>query len=412
MIYIGALILLFGSAFMLLAAIGVARLPDAFMRLHAATKSGIVGAGAIMIAAALIFGTPHAYVTGVFAVLFLLLTTPLASHLLGRAAYVSGAPLWRGTIADHLEGVLPRRWPGPKREAALLNSPAELYSLPQPESPGHALAGAQLRRILVVVVPVPAAEASLLHGLDLARRNGAALTVLSILDPAALLRSGPVPIGGLAWARHLADVKLARGRQTSAALIEDFQRRCGEAHVPVTMRHEEGEGPALVKGLATSHDLILVPPASGFAQEGESEDCYGLALRLLSQDVRPLIIGAGEPRKVRRIGFWHDGSTRAGRTLQWLAQALPWPDSTIELHSPTTGDLGGLQEAAALLRAHGRKCDLVGDREGSLETVFGAAGAPEVIAIGNAGAMPLPLRMAGSAALRRLGEPDRLLLLG
>lgn len=412
MIYVAAILLLVGSAFVFLAALGVARLPDAFMRMHAATKAGIVGAGAIMIAAALMFGTAHAVVSAGFAVIFLLLTTPLASHLLGRAAYVSGAPLWKGTIADHLEGVLPRRWGGPARPTAMRNSPAEIHALPEPQPTGRSAAPVSLRRILLVVVPVPASEPCMLHALDLAKRSGASLTVLSILDPAALLRTGPVPIGGLAWARHLADVKLGRGRQRSATLIEAFQKHCTDANITATMRHEEGDGPELVKRLAMSHDLVLVPPASGFTQENDSDDLFGLTMRLLAQDVRPLVIGAGEPRLVRRVGFWHDGSARAGQTLRWLTHARPWPDAVVELHSTTTGPLDGLHEAGELLRAHAQKFEVMETAGEALETVFGAAGAPEVIVVGNAGSTPLPLRMTASKAVRRLGNPDRLLMLG
>lgn len=106
--WIGALLVLGGSAICLVAAIGVLRLPDFFMRMHAATKAGVAGAGLVLLGVASLDGSMATWVKAILAVVFLLLTTPVAGHLIGRAGYVSGVPLWRGTSEDALDGVLPR----------------------------------------------------------------------------------------------------------------------------------------------------------------------------------------------------------------------------------------------------------------------------------------------------------------
>ena len=105
--------LLAGSLLCLLGAVGVLRLPDVFMRMHAATKSGVVGCGLILIGVGLVDGSVATIVKIAVTIVFLLLTTPVAGHLLGRAAYVSGAPFWGGTTANDLELVLKRRQFGP-----------------------------------------------------------------------------------------------------------------------------------------------------------------------------------------------------------------------------------------------------------------------------------------------------------
>lgn len=106
---LAALFLLAGAATVLVAAIGLVRLPDTFLRMHAATKAGVFGSGLVLIGAAIGFGETGGWVRVALILLFLFATTPLASHALGRAAYVGGAPLWAGTVADQLEGVLERR---------------------------------------------------------------------------------------------------------------------------------------------------------------------------------------------------------------------------------------------------------------------------------------------------------------
>ncbi|MFA7664869.1 MAG: monovalent cation/H(+) antiporter subunit G [Burkholderiaceae bacterium] len=106
--WIGAVLLLGGSLVCLLAAIGVLRLPDFFMRMHAATKAGVAGAGLVLLGVAACDGSMVTWAKAVLAVLFLLVTTPVAGHLIGRAGYVSGVALWRGTSKDALHGILAR----------------------------------------------------------------------------------------------------------------------------------------------------------------------------------------------------------------------------------------------------------------------------------------------------------------
>ena len=108
MYWVGSIFLLVGAMISLLAAIGVLRLPDFFMRMHAATKAGVVGCGLVLVAVGFVDGTLATWIKVGVAIFFMLLTTPVAGHLLGRAAYVGGAPLWSGTNEDRLQDVLPR----------------------------------------------------------------------------------------------------------------------------------------------------------------------------------------------------------------------------------------------------------------------------------------------------------------
>ncbi|MFW6348402.1 MAG: monovalent cation/H(+) antiporter subunit G [Cyclonatronaceae bacterium] len=97
-----AFLLLFGAFFVLVAAIGVIRLPDLMMRMHASTKAGTLGAGLILAATAFAFDDISVLTRALAAIIFLLLTAPVAAHLIGRAAYHNGIELWPGTITDEL----------------------------------------------------------------------------------------------------------------------------------------------------------------------------------------------------------------------------------------------------------------------------------------------------------------------
>lgn len=86
-VYAGCIVLVLGAAFSLIAAIGVLRLPDLFTRMHAASKAGAVGGGLVLLAVALMSFDAAIALRAIVGVVFLLLTTPVAAHLLARASY-------------------------------------------------------------------------------------------------------------------------------------------------------------------------------------------------------------------------------------------------------------------------------------------------------------------------------------
>lgn len=93
-----------GSALMLLAGVGVVRMPDLFTRMHVATKSATLGVGLILVGVAIYFGDLGVFTRALLVVLFFFLTAPVGAHLLGRAGYIVGVPLWQGTKWDELSG--------------------------------------------------------------------------------------------------------------------------------------------------------------------------------------------------------------------------------------------------------------------------------------------------------------------
>lgn len=99
---IAGILLLIGAAFSLIAGIGLIRLPDVYLRMHAATKAGTLGAGLVLVALAMHGQQLEVTARAVTGVLFLLFTAPVAAHLLGRAGYLSGSSLWSKTRFDDL----------------------------------------------------------------------------------------------------------------------------------------------------------------------------------------------------------------------------------------------------------------------------------------------------------------------
>ena len=104
---LGVLMMVVGVAFICIAGLGVARLPDVFQRMHAATKAGGIGA-TLVVSGVLVAGGGARPLTAILTIAFMLLTLSVASQLLARAAYISGAPIEGLERGDPLDGVLPR----------------------------------------------------------------------------------------------------------------------------------------------------------------------------------------------------------------------------------------------------------------------------------------------------------------
>lgn len=97
-----AAFLFVGSLFILVASVGLLRMPDLFMRLSATTKAATLGIALVLFAAALYFGRTGVTVLVIVIIIFLILTAPVAAHMIARAAYFNRVPLWKGSIYDDL----------------------------------------------------------------------------------------------------------------------------------------------------------------------------------------------------------------------------------------------------------------------------------------------------------------------
>lgn len=102
--YVIAAFLLAGSAVMLIGGVGILKMPDLFSRMQATTKSMTLGVAFLLLAAVIHFNEVGVGIRAVLVILFYFLTSPVAAHMIGRAAYFIGVPLWKGTRIDELKG--------------------------------------------------------------------------------------------------------------------------------------------------------------------------------------------------------------------------------------------------------------------------------------------------------------------
>lgn len=93
-----------GTLFVLLAAIGLVRMPDLYLRISVTTKAATLGIGLILASAAVFFSETSVTTRILAIIFFILLTAPVGAHLLGRASYFIGIPMWKKSVMDDLKG--------------------------------------------------------------------------------------------------------------------------------------------------------------------------------------------------------------------------------------------------------------------------------------------------------------------
>lgn len=101
--YIIGTLILIGSLFILISAIGVLKMPDIYLRMSATTKAATLGVGSVLIGAAMFFGNVGSITIAIVIILFLFLTAPVAAHMIGRASYIDKLPMWKGTHLNELD---------------------------------------------------------------------------------------------------------------------------------------------------------------------------------------------------------------------------------------------------------------------------------------------------------------------
>ncbi len=105
--FITVTLVLVGSFFATLAGVGIIRMPDLYTRMQSSTKAGTLGVACLVAAAATHFRTSAVVIEASLVILFLFATAPIASHLIARAAFVAGTPLWERTSRDEESVVSP-----------------------------------------------------------------------------------------------------------------------------------------------------------------------------------------------------------------------------------------------------------------------------------------------------------------
>jgi multicomponent Na+:H+ antiporter subunit G len=94
-----------GALAILLASVGILRMPDLYLRLSVTTKAATLGVGLILVSAALQFQNVGVTSRVIAIIFFITVTAPISAQLIARSSYLVKVNMWKHTITDELEGM-------------------------------------------------------------------------------------------------------------------------------------------------------------------------------------------------------------------------------------------------------------------------------------------------------------------
>ena len=98
---IGAIFTLIGSIFLFLGSLGLVRMPDIYNRIQTGTKASTLGTILTLFGIALM--NTNWFGKILLLIIFILITNPVSSHVLARAAHYIKIPLTKESVTDKLK---------------------------------------------------------------------------------------------------------------------------------------------------------------------------------------------------------------------------------------------------------------------------------------------------------------------
>lgn len=84
--YLADILVIFGTFIVTIGVYGIIRMPDTFTRLHAASKAVFLGLISLLVAST-VTGEPDVIFRVILIAFFLLMTTPVSAHVIGKASF-------------------------------------------------------------------------------------------------------------------------------------------------------------------------------------------------------------------------------------------------------------------------------------------------------------------------------------
>ncbi|MDY6864278.1 MAG: universal stress protein [Thermodesulfobacteriota bacterium] len=186
-----------------------------------------------------------------------------------------------------------------------------------------------VKRILIPLDPSQYTENALDEGCNIARRNGAELTGLVILDIPGIEKSiGPIPLGGLYYAEKLEKHKEEEAHERIHSILSRFKEKCNEEEVAHREAEFQGSPSDRIIKESIFYDLVIMGLRTYF--NFETSDKPGDSLeKILDHSITP-IYGVPETMPVSdtektKVLIAFDGSLQSARAMKRFAK-LADPD--------------------------------------------------------------------------------------
>lgn len=215
-----------------------------------------------------------------------------------------------------------------------------------------------IKRILVGIADATYTAAATRHAIEIAKRCGASLSGVSILDIEGIRKeAASVPIGGGGYTSDLRSAAFADAQQSIEEAVDKFVRLCTEAEVPHDFNKVSGDPFLEFIERSKYHDLMICGLHRLFEHGVLPEPKNELA-KLVAAGVRPIIATAAQYRETKKVLIAYSNSVESAKTMRRFTQLshLLAPNAKVQVVS--FGKHGGeapavLIEARNYLQAHG-----------------------------------------------------------
>jgi len=272
-----------------------------------------------------------------------------------------------------------------------------------------------IKCILVGIGGTPFTDVAVQRAIELAKRHGAFITGVTVVDTKRLQQVGPVPPGAGAYAKRLAEKRIEITEERIEQAVAKFERECRLADVVFRTEREAGNPFELMISHARYNDLTIFGLRSLF-DYGLTPDPLDALIRLVSHGVRPILAVSREYREIRKVLVAYNGSMASAKTMRRYVQSRPWPD--VSLRIVYFGKKN--QQAQQLLGAASAYCSAHGFET---ETDIAAGSAKDglipyaqqndfdLVVLGNSIRSLVLRRLLGDTAVNAIQQADRPLFL-
>jgi nucleotide-binding universal stress UspA family protein len=213
-----------------------------------------------------------------------------------------------------------------------------------------------IRTILLGLGGTPFTHVAIERAVELARCHQAIITGVTVANPEAYEKIGPVPVGGGAYAKRLRDHRRKVTEAAVAEATETFLARCRTGGIPARVEQERGDPFSLMAKRARFSDVTIFGLRSLF-DYGITAEPKAALIDLVTQGVRPIIAVSDQFRPVRKALIAFNGKMSSAKAMRRFVQLNPWPGTELEIvhfnPSPREADRRDLVEAAEYCQAHG-----------------------------------------------------------
>lgn len=172
-----------------------------------------------------------------------------------------------------------------------------------------------LRSVLVALDGSACSETATTLAIDWARRYGARLLGLGVIDAPSIQGAEPVPLGAGAYKQARDEARLADAHRRVVGFLADFRARSEAADIAVEVLEDIGEPAVRILREAHRCDVVILARETHFHFETQEKPDDTLA-QVLRGSPRPVVTVPRELRAGRGVVVAYGGGREAGRTLQ------------------------------------------------------------------------------------------------